>query len=121
LFSLPHLLTRKTKGKASLIDYSSSHVVTLDILQTKIITKEIVTKIMESKCREREAKQNRKIIDEGIIVDLTKQRSREKHAKVEVIESKSTIVVVRRRRPRTRRMQDWVAHFLCPFAIFCKV
>jgi hypothetical protein len=104
LFSLPHLLTRKTKGKASLIDYSSSHVVTLDILQTKIITKEIVTKMMESKCRESEGKQNWKIIDEGIIIDRTKQRSREKHAKVEFIESKSTIVVVRRRRPRTRRL-----------------
>ncbi len=104
MFSLPHLLTRKTKGKASLIDYSSSHVVTLDILQTKIITKEIVTKIMESKCSEREGKQNRRIINEGIIVDRTKQRLREKHGKVEFIESKSTIVVVRRRRPKTRRL-----------------
>ncbi len=104
MFSLPHLLTRKTKGKASLIDYSSSHVVTLDILQTKIITKETITKIMESKRREKEGKQNRRIIDEGIIVDETKQRSREKHAKVEFIKSKSTIVVVRHRRPRKRRL-----------------
>jgi len=77
-------------------------VVILDILQTKIITKENVVKIMESKHREREGKQNRRIIEEGIIVDQTKERSREKHAKVEFIESKSTIVVVRRRRPRTR-------------------
>jgi len=61
-------------------------------------------KIMESKCREREGKPNWRIIDEGIIVDRTKQRSRKKHAKVEFIESKSTIVVVRHRRPRTRRL-----------------
>jgi len=79
-------------------------VVILDILQTKIITKENVAKIVESKCKEREGKLNRRIIDERIIVDRTKHKSREKHAKVEFIESKSTIVVVRHRRPRTRRL-----------------
>jgi len=42
-------------------------VVTLDILQTKIITKENVIEIMESK--RREGKPNWRIIDEGIIVD----------------------------------------------------
>jgi hypothetical protein len=41
----------------------------LDILQRKIILKENVEEIMESKCQEREEKQNRRIIDEGIIVD----------------------------------------------------
>ncbi len=59
----------------------------LDILQRKIIEKENVEEIKESKCKEKEGKQSRTIIDEGIIVDRTKQRSREKHAKVEFIES----------------------------------
>jgi hypothetical protein len=59
----------------------------LDILQRKIIEKENVEEIKESKRKEREGKKNRRIIDEGIIVDRTKQRSREKHAKVEFIES----------------------------------
>ncbi len=79
-------------------------MVTLDILHTKKITKENVAEIMESKRREREGKPNWRIINEGIIVDQTKQKSRKKHAKVEFIESKSTIVVVRHRRPRTRRL-----------------
>jgi ATP:corrinoid adenosyltransferase len=73
LFSLPHLLARKTKGKAPLIDYSQSHVVTLDeyldILRMKIIPKENVEEIKESKREEREKKQNRRIIDEGITID----------------------------------------------------
>jgi hypothetical protein len=73
-------------------------------LHTKKITKENVAEIMESKRREREGKPNWRIINEGIIVDQTKQKSRKKHAKVEFIESKSTIVVVRHRRPRTRRL-----------------
>ncbi len=59
----------------------------MDILQRKIIEKENVEEIKESKRKEREGKKNRRIIDEGIIVDRTKQRSREKHAKVEFIES----------------------------------
>ncbi len=59
----------------------------LDILQRKIIAKANEMEIMESKCKEKEEKKNRRIIDEGIIVDPTKQRSRDKHAKVEFIES----------------------------------
>ncbi len=38
----------------------------LDILQRKIIEKENVEEIKESKCKEREKKGNRKIIDEGL-------------------------------------------------------
>jgi len=41
----------------------------LDILQRKIIEKENEEEIKESKCKERKEKQNRRIIDEGIIVD----------------------------------------------------
>jgi len=41
----------------------------LDTLQRKIIEKENVEEIRESKCKEREEKQNKKIINEGIIVD----------------------------------------------------
>jgi len=41
----------------------------------------------ESKCKGREGKQNMTIIDEGILVDRTKQRSRKKHANVEFIKS----------------------------------
>ncbi len=74
----------------------------LDILQREIIAKENVAEMTESKGKEREEKQNRRIIDEGIIVDRAKQRSRDKHAKVEFIESKSTIVLVRCKRPRIK-------------------
>jgi len=59
----------------------------LDILEKKIIDKENVKEIKESKRKEREGKQKRRIINEGIIVDRTKERSREKHEKVEFIES----------------------------------
>jgi len=41
----------------------------LDIVQRKIITKKNVEEINESKRKEKEEKQNRTIIDEGIIVD----------------------------------------------------
>jgi hypothetical protein len=41
----------------------------LDILQRKIIEKENAEEIKESKRKERKDKQNRTIIDEGIIVD----------------------------------------------------
>jgi len=75
----------------------------LDILQRKIIIKENVEEIKDSKHQEREEKQNKRIIDEGITLDRTQQKSKDKHAKVEFIESKSTIVLVRHRRPRRRR------------------
>ncbi len=41
----------------------------MDILQRKIIEKENAEEIKESKRKERKDKQNRTIIDEGIIVD----------------------------------------------------
>ncbi len=44
----------------------------LDILQRKIIAKKNVEEIKESKRKEREEKQNRRIIHEGIIVDQAK-------------------------------------------------
>ncbi len=59
----------------------------LDILERKIIEKENVKEIKESKRKEREGKQKRRIINEGIIVDRAKERSREKDEKVEFIES----------------------------------
>jgi hypothetical protein len=46
LLSLLHLLTRHTKGKKPLIDYSQSHLMTsityLNILKEKIIDKVVV-------------------------------------------------------------------------------
>lgn len=51
LFSLPHLPTRKTKGMKLLVDCNQFHVVTLDeylnILQKKVIEKEITNEIRE--------------------------------------------------------------------------
>ncbi len=67
LLLLLHIPKRKTKDKKSLIDYIQSHVVTsyeyLEILWRKTIEKEIVEEIMEAKCKEREVKQNRKVVD----------------------------------------------------------
>jgi hypothetical protein len=49
LLSLLHLLTRNTKGKESLIDYSQSHLLTsttyLNILKEKIIDKVVIKEI----------------------------------------------------------------------------
>jgi hypothetical protein len=59
----------------------------LDILQRKIVEKENVEEIKQTKRAKREGKQNRRIIHEGILVDRSKQRSIDKHAKVEFIES----------------------------------
>jgi hypothetical protein len=49
LLSLFHLLTRNTKGKEQLIDYSQSHLITsstyLNILKEKIIDKVVMKEI----------------------------------------------------------------------------
>ncbi len=67
LLLLPHLPKKKNKDKKSLIDYIQSHVVTsyeyMDILWKKVIEKEIVEEIMEGLHKEREIKQNRKVVD----------------------------------------------------------
>jgi hypothetical protein len=42
---------------------------------------------MEIKCREREEKESRKVVDSQIIVDRIPQRSSDKHAKVEFMDS----------------------------------
>jgi hypothetical protein len=53
LLSLPHLPTKQTKGKESLVDYSPSHVVTFGeyivILKEKNMDKAIVNETKEAK------------------------------------------------------------------------
>jgi hypothetical protein len=60
LLSLPRLPTRRRHGKKSLLDYSSSHVVTsnqyLTVLRQTTLEKEVVDKIREQKSKEREEK-----------------------------------------------------------------
>jgi hypothetical protein len=55
---LPHLLTRKTCGRESLVDYSQSHVVTFDeylqIMRKKVMDKEKTKIIKEQRRKERE-------------------------------------------------------------------
>jgi hypothetical protein len=45
---------------------------------------------MEAKCKEREVKQNRKVVDSQTTIKWTIQRSNDKHAKVEFTITSST-------------------------------
>ncbi len=60
LLSLPHLLTRKTRGKEPLVDYNQSYVVTsseyFSILQQKVLAKEVAKVIKQQKKKEKEDK-----------------------------------------------------------------
>jgi hypothetical protein len=57
------LPTRKRHGKKPLVDYSSSHLVTLDqylaMLRQKALDKEVINKIKEQKTKEREEKKSK--------------------------------------------------------------
>jgi hypothetical protein len=63
LLLLPHLLTRRTKGKEPLIDYSWSHVVTsfkyLDILRENTMEKEVVEEIKAGKRKDKKYEQTK--------------------------------------------------------------
>lgn len=49
--------------------------------------KKKLQKSREIKCREREEKESRRVVDSQIIVDRIPQRSSDKHAKVEFMDS----------------------------------
>lgn len=49
--------------------------------------KKKLQKNREIKCREREEKESRRVVDSQIIVDRILQRSSDKHAKVEFMDS----------------------------------
>jgi hypothetical protein len=58
------ITTRKKQGKEPLVDYSSSHMVTLDqylvVLKQKVMDKKVV-KIRELKAKEKEDRRSRKV------------------------------------------------------------
>jgi hypothetical protein len=60
LLLLPRLLTRNTKGKEPLIDYSQSHIMTnfeyFDILRRKEMEKKILKKIKAGKRKDKQYK-----------------------------------------------------------------
>ncbi len=64
LLSLLHLLTRLTKGKEPLIDYSQSHFITsityLNILREKIIDKVGIKETRQERRKEKEDEQKKK-------------------------------------------------------------
>ncbi len=60
LLSLPHLLTRRTSGRESLVDYSQSHVVTseeyLTIMWQEVMNKEVAKLFRETRRKEKQHK-----------------------------------------------------------------
>lgn len=59
----------------------------IKIIGRHAIEKEIAKQNREIKCREREEKESRRVVDSQIIVDRIPQRSSDKHAKVEFMDS----------------------------------
>jgi hypothetical protein len=62
--SLPHLPSRRTNGRKTVVDYSQNHVVTLEeylrIMQQKAMDREATKWIQKNKRKERQKKQARK-------------------------------------------------------------
>ncbi len=60
LLSMPHLPTRKTKGKEPLVDYFQSHVITydqyFDVMWKKAMDNAITKEIKKHRRKEREEK-----------------------------------------------------------------
>ncbi len=82
LLSLPHLPTRKTKGRERLVDYSQSLVVTFDkylrIMRQKAMEKEVVQEVRQSTRKEREEKHVRKVVDSQVVVGCVAQKNTKK-------------------------------------------
>ncbi len=78
LFSLPHLLARKTRGKKSLVDYNQSYVVTsreyFRILQQKALKREAAKAIKQQKRKKKEDKKAQQVVDSLIMAERTTQR-----------------------------------------------
>ncbi len=82
LLSLPRLSTRKKHGKKPLLDYSSSHLVTLNqylaMLRQKALDKEVINKIREQKTKEIEEKKSKQVEHTFTQLERTYRRNVEK-------------------------------------------
>jgi hypothetical protein len=65
MLSLPTLPTKRRQGNEPLMDYSNSHVVTLNqylvILKQNVVDKKIANKLKEKKTKKRGKKRSRRV------------------------------------------------------------